>query len=184
MLSIVRAFLVVSLSVYCMLSTADSLSGHVARVTDGDSIVILVGSNTQYEIHLRGIDAPETGQAYGTKSRQHLSDYLVGKFVIVEYERLDRNGQILGKVLLGDEDMNLEQVRAGLAWHYKGFQGEQSIAERVRYSDAEMDARRHKRGLWADRRQVPPWDYREGEQDRRKAMEPFTLRSETLGNPY
>ena len=184
MFSIVRVFLVVSLAVYCMPSTADTLSGHVSRVTDGDSIDILVGSNTQFEIQLQGIDAPETGQAYGTKSKQHLSDSLTGKFVVVEYERLDRNGQILGKVLLGGEDMNLEQVRTGLAWHDKGFQDEQSIAERVRYSDAEMDARRYKRGLWADRRPVPPWDYRKSEQERRKAMEPFTIRSETLGKPY
>jgi endonuclease YncB( thermonuclease family) len=27
--------------------------------------------------------------------------------------------RILGKVLLGGDDVNLEQIEAGLAWHYK-----------------------------------------------------------------
>ena len=88
-----------------------------------------------------------SGQAYGTKSKEHLSDSVAGEVVVVEYDKYDRYGRILGKVLLDGDDMNLEQIRAGRAWHYKKYQGEQSIAERVAYSDAEMDARRHSRGL-------------------------------------
>jgi hypothetical protein len=41
--------------------------------------------------------------------------------------QIRRFERILGKVLLGVEDMNLEQTWAGLAWHYKKYQGEQSI---------------------------------------------------------
>jgi len=55
--------------------------------------------------------------------------------------------------------MNLEQIRVGLAWHYMKHEGEQSTAERVRYSDAEREARRVKRGLWHDANPVLPWDY-------------------------
>ena len=39
--------------------------------------------------------------------------------------------RILGKVLLDGEDMNLEQIEAGLAWHYKYYQREQRAADRV-----------------------------------------------------
>lgn len=51
--------------------------------------------------------------------------------MVVEYEKCDSYGRILGKVLLSDEDMYLEQVKAGLAWHYKKYQGEQTVADRV-----------------------------------------------------
>jgi endonuclease YncB( thermonuclease family) len=167
-----------------MQSHADTLTGRVVRVTDGDTIVILDAGNAQHKIRLTGIDAPERGQAYGTKSKEHLSDSVAGKFVVVEYEKRDRYEWILGKVLLSGDDVNLEQVRAGLAWHYKKYQGEQTVADRVKYSDAERDARLEKRGLWQDADSISPWDYRKAHRDRKKAMEAFEIRSETLGNPY
>jgi len=169
---------------YCIHSMADTLSGRVVRVTDGDTIVILDASDAQHKIRLQGIDAPEKNQAYGTKSQEHLSDSVAGKFVVVEYEKLDRDEWVLGKVLLDDVDINLEQVMAGMAWHYKKYQGEQTIADRVKYSDAEMNARRHKRGLWGNPAAVPPWDYRKSERDRNKAMEPFTVKSKARDKPY
>ena len=50
-------------------------------------------------------------------------------------------GRILGKVLLNEEGMNLEQLRAGLAWHYKKYQKEQSPEDRELLSNAETEAR-------------------------------------------
>jgi endonuclease YncB( thermonuclease family) len=94
---------------------ADTLTGRVVRVIDGDTIVVLDGSNAQHKIRLTGIDAPERGQAYGTQSKEHLSDSISGELVVVEYEKNDRYGRVLGKVLLSGKDINLEQIRAGLA---------------------------------------------------------------------
>ena len=79
----------------------------------------------------------------------------------MEYDKRDRYERILGKVLLSGEDMNLEQIRAGLAWHYKKYQNEQSSSERELYSQAEIEAREAKRGLWYDPEPVPPWEYRQ-----------------------
>jgi endonuclease YncB( thermonuclease family) len=72
----------------------------------------------------------------------------------------DRYKRILGKVLLDEEDMNLEQIKAGLAWHYKKYQKEQSPTDRKLYSKAEIKARVAERGLWHDPAPAPPWDYR------------------------
>jgi len=83
----------------------------------------------------------------------------------VEYGKYDRYGCVLGKVLLDDSDMNLEQIRAGLARHYKKYQGEQTVADRVAYSDAEMETRRLKLGLWGDSAPLPPWDYRKARRE-------------------
>ena len=93
---------------------------------DGDTLVVLDAAKTQQKIRLQGIDAPERGQAFGTKSKEHLSDLVAGQVVVVEYHDLDRYQRILGKVLLDGEDINLEQVSSGMAWHYKKYQREQT----------------------------------------------------------
>ena len=160
------AFLTMRIIVFILLCIAhslvlaDTLTGRVVRVTDGDTIVVLDSAKAQHKIRLQGIDAPERKQAFGTKSKEHLSDSVAGKFVVVEYSKRDRYERILGKVLLNDEDMNLEQVKAGYAWHYKKYQKEQIPADRELYSNAEIEAREAKRGLWHDPKPVPPWDYR------------------------
>jgi len=127
------------------------------------------------------IDSPERGQAFGTKSNEHLSDLIAGKSVVVDYKKLDRYQRILGKVLLSGEDVNLEQVEAGLAWHYKRYEREQSPSDRVKYSDAELETRRLRVGLWRDPNPVPPWDYRQAEREHRKSLEPFMGKSTVRG---
>ena len=60
--------------------------------------------------------------------------------MVEEYEKRDRYERILDKVLLAGEDMNLEQIKSGLAWHYMKYQDKQTVSDRMKYSDAEMDA--------------------------------------------
>ena len=155
-----RITLALLLALSQSITFADTLTGRVVRVTDGDTIVVLDAGNAQHKIRLTGIDAPEKKQAFGMKSKEHLSEAVAGKFVVVEYEKRDYYKRILGKVLLNDQDMNLKQIEAGLAWHYKKYQDEQAATDRGKYSDAELDARQRERGLWADRAPVPPWEYR------------------------
>jgi hypothetical protein len=66
------------------------------------------------------------------------------------------------KVLLDGRDVCLEQVRSGMAWHYKYYQAEQSPEDRKLYTDAEVEARATRRGLWTDANPTPPWDFRNG----------------------
>ena len=156
---------------------ADTLSARVVRVTDGDTIVVLDATNTQHKIRLQGIDSPERGQAFGTKSKEYLSDLIAGKTVVVDYSKRDRYQRIVGKVMLDAQDVNLKQVQAGMAWHYKKYQGEQTADDRIAYSDAELDARRHKRGLWIDVNPIPPWEYRKAKRQQMKNIESFTDKS-------
>ena len=159
------------------LAQADTLTGRVVRVTDGDTIVVLDASKIQHKIRLQGIDAPERSQAFGTKSKENLSNLVAGKSVLVDYSKYDRYQRILGKVLVNGEDVNLEQVEAGMAWHYKKYQREQSPSDRIKYSDAELEARRRNLGLWRDPNPIPPWDYRRAERNQRKGMAPFVGKS-------
>ncbi|MFL6284451.1 MAG: thermonuclease family protein [Pyrinomonadaceae bacterium] len=135
-------------------------------MADGDTITVLGADKRQTRIRLLGIDAPESRQAFGEVSKRNLSDLVFDKQVVVEYEKTDRYGRTLGKVLIAGRDMNLEQVRAGLAWHYKYYQNDQSPEDKRFYAEAEQEARRAKRGLWDDPHPVPPWDFRRGKRGR------------------
>ena len=59
-----------------------------------------------------------------------------------------------------EKDINLEQVKAGMAWHYKDYEREQSPAEREIYARAEDEARKARRGLWIDANPVEPSEFR------------------------
>ncbi len=139
---------------------ADSLTGKVVKITDGDTLYVLDANYKDHKIRLAGIDAPERRQAYGLASRKHLASIVAGKQVTVEYQKRDRYGRIVGKVLLDGIDVCLEQVKAGLAWHYKKYQHEQSAEDRELYADAENKARNERLGLWRENNPIPPWEHR------------------------
>jgi endonuclease YncB( thermonuclease family) len=138
----------------------DTLTGKVGRVVGGDTLYVLDANYKDHKIRLAGIDAPERRQAYGLASRKHLLSIVAGKQVRVEYQKRDRYGRIVGKVLLDGIDVCLEQVKVGFAWHYKKYQHEQSAEDRELYADAENKARNERLGLWRENNPIPPWEFR------------------------
>lgn len=141
---------------------AETLHGRVVGVADGDTVTVLDSRNEQYKIRLMGIDAPEKKQAFGNRSKQALSALVFNREVSVEYRKKDRYGRLVGKIVVNGVDANLEQVRAGMAWHYKQYQREQSADDRIAYAAVEEQARTARRGLWRDNDPMPPWEYRKG----------------------
>ncbi len=139
---------------------AASLTGKVVKITDGDTLYVLDANYQEHKIRLAGIDAPERKQAYGLASRKHLASIVAGKQVTIEYQKRDRYGRIVGKVLIDGRDACLEQVKAGLAWHYKKYQHEQSLEDQRLYADAENQARDERLGLWRENNPMPPWEHR------------------------
>ena len=63
-------------------------------------------------------------------------------------------------MLLAGLDCNLVQVKRDLAWHYKAYEREQSVIDRLTYADADIEAKAARRGLWAYIEPVPPWEFR------------------------
>ena len=142
-------------------ASADTLQGHVIGVTDGDTITLLDASKTQHKIRVAGIDAPEKKQPFGQRSKESLSSLAFDKDLTIEWSKKDRYGRIVGKLLdRRGRDLNLEQVKMGMAWHYKKYEKEQSPDDRRLYAAAEDAARAKRVGLWSDPSPVPPWDYR------------------------
>lgn len=140
----------------------ETLQGKVVGISDGDTITVLDSIKTQHKIRLAGIDAPEKSQAFGDRSKQHLSHLVFGKSVAVEWNKTDKYGRTIGKVIVNGQDANLKQVQAGLAWHYKQYEKEQSVADRSSYAQAEIEARARRLGLWHDTAPILPWDFRHG----------------------
>lgn len=140
---------------------AETLSGRVVHVTDGDTITVLDIRNQQHKIRLAGIDAPERRQAYGNASKRHLASLVAGKAVSVDWQKRDKYKRIVGKVLLDGQDICLEQIKVGMAWHYKKYEREQLPQDRSIYAAAEDEARAARRGLWKDANPMPPWERRD-----------------------
>ena len=159
--------------VLCLVSQAqaETLLGKVIHVQDGDSITVLDDTRTQHKIRLTGIDAPERRQAFGNVAKESLAEQVAGQSVAVEWDKVDRYGRKVGKVLLGGLDSNLVQVKRGLAWHYKKYEREQSPADRQSYAAAEAEARAAKLGLWRDAA-LPPWEFRTSNQLQRVPPKP------------
>jgi endonuclease YncB( thermonuclease family) len=146
--------------------SAESIIGVVVRVIDGDTIHVLPKDNTLVKVRLNGIDAPELGQPYGSKSRQALVGKILGKTVRVEPTGTDTYGRTLGVVSFNGSNTNLELVSDGWAWHLKKDSKDAALAK------AETEARAKRAGLWADVNPQSPWDWRAAEEQRRKESGP------------
>jgi endonuclease YncB( thermonuclease family) len=140
--------------------SAAELRGRVVGVADGDTITVLDAGHEQVKVRLNGIDAPESGQAFGQVSKANLSRLVFGQDVVVQWTKSDRYGRRLGTVMVGALNANLEQLRAGLAWYYRAYASDVPAALRLSYDAAESEAKAAKRGLWHDMAPIAPWDYR------------------------
>lgn len=154
-----KALLCLVLALACT-AYAETVTGRVVGVADGDTITVLDADKVQHKIRLAGIDAPEKKQSFGNRSKESLSDLVFDKTVNVETEKRDRYGRQIGKVLVNGQDVNLVQVERGMAWFYRQYQREQSPNDRRLYEAAEDAAKADKRGLWHDAGPVPPWEFR------------------------
>jgi endonuclease YncB( thermonuclease family) len=168
------------LSLVAATAHAAELFGTVVAVADGDTVTLLDASRQQHRIRLSGIDAPERRQAYGERSKQHLAAIVFQKRARVVWDKRDRYGRIVGRVFAAEcergdcpysVDAGVEQIRAGLAWHYKQYQRDQTPLERARYAALEEEARARGEGLWKDSQPVAPWNFR------RHAATPLTPES-------
>jgi endonuclease YncB( thermonuclease family) len=153
------AFATLLLALACT-ANAETITGRVVGVADGDTITVLDADKVQHKIRLAGIDAPEKKQPFGNRSKESLSELAYDKTVTAETDKRDKYGRQVGKVLVDGRDVNLAQIERGMAWFYRQYQREQSSSDRRLYEAAENAARADKRGLWRDADPMPPWEFR------------------------
>ena len=140
--------------------------GRLQHLSDGDSFIVRAEDGRRISVRLSAIDAPEKVQPHGDVSRRALLALLDNKPLTIIPVKQDPYGRTVARVLVDDRDVGLEQVKAGMAWHYKRYESEQSARDRRDYTHAEQRAREAAVGLWAQPDPMPPWKFRE--QQRRK----------------
>jgi len=155
-----KRLLILLISIYFSHLSAAEIEGRVVRVSDGDTIAVLDSSNQIIKIRLAGIDAPEKKQAFGNRSKQSLSDLVYGKHVTIIWNKTDRYGRTIGKVVLGKNDINNQQLLRGHAWFYKKYENELTVQDRALYQNSENVAKSLKIGLWHDSNPIEPWLFR------------------------
>lgn len=151
------------------------LDVRVVAVADGDSLTVRDGNGLTHGVRLAAIDAPEHDQPWGERSKQSLTHIALGKDARIEWRERDDYGRLVAKVWVAPADTpcattpcartldaGLAQITAGLAWHFKRYERDQSGEDRHRYADAETEARAGRLGLWQDATVAPPWEWRRG----------------------
>ena len=167
----IRNLVLPAMLMFSIGALAETLTGRVVGVADGDTITVLDANREQHKIRLGGIDAPEKAQPFGQRSKESLSAMVFGKEVDVQWNKRDRYQRIVGKVWVQPVscptcpktlDAGLAQLTLGLAWWYRKYAKEQSPEDAGRYEFAEQEARAKRVGLWADGHALPPWEWRRG----------------------
>jgi len=131
-----------------------ALAHQVIGITDGDTIKLLV-EQQEVSIRIHGIDAPERKQPFGTRSRQSLSELCWGKDAT--YKKTGKSwSRITAHVYCDGVNVGTEQVRRGMAWAEPRYNRDPALPE------LQDRARTERRGLWADKEAVPPWEWRRG----------------------
>lgn len=132
---------------------AAALTCVVIGIADGDTLTARCGDEN-VKVRIAEIDAPEKGQAFGTRSRQHLADLCFQRQAIVRPQTVDRYGRTVARVECSGTDVSASQVRSGMAWVFDRY-----VTDRALYP-LQDEAREASRGLWADINPVAPWEWR------------------------
>jgi endonuclease YncB( thermonuclease family) len=132
------------------------LSGRVVEVKDGDTYDIERSIGGTAAVRLRGVDAPESLQPYGTAATKAARRLAQGKNVRVTVEDIGRYGRAVARIEAQGGDLGALLIRRGLAWHY-----EQYAPDETEYARLERQARNANRGLWSRANPIPPWVWRD-----------------------
>jgi micrococcal nuclease len=160
---LLHPFLTAALLLLALTGFAQAEQLKVVSVADGDTFTGLDSQNRQIKVRLHGIDAPEKAQPFGNVARKDLGDLIQGKIVEVQQVDKDRYGRVVANVHVSGRHVNREQVAKGLAWRYVQYD------KKGEFTEVEQAARRARKGLWADPKPVPPWEWRKGEKERKAA---------------
>lgn len=166
LLALTVSVLVVACSRQAPRPAGGAAADEVTDVQDGDSFSVRTEDGRRLRIRVSGIDAPERRQPWSDASRRHLADLLRAGRVRIDPIKQDRFGRTVARVRVtdpdggGERDVGLEQIRAGLAWHFARYASDQGAEEARRYARAEREARAQRVGLWQEASPEAPWAWR------------------------
>ena len=148
--------------------------GKVEKVIDGDTLKLADETDPKGKVWIfgiRGIAAPALDQPFGKQAHERLKELIEGKAIILNGPTprayRERNAGFF-RTEKG-ESLALLMISEGLAWaveaeledkHRKPTDVKRLVPETEAWLKAEREAREAKRGLWADKDPVRPWEWR------------------------
>ena len=148
-------------------SAQEESRAKVIAVIDGDTLLlmrtdIVSEPHLFYKLRLADIDAPEKDQDYGEQAKQALAQMVLHRQVHVTTVATDTYGREIGWIALEPDTgpalaVNTELVVRGWAWA-------RSRSRSPHLYDAQQEAQREGRGLWAALKPIPPWIWRKQKQ--------------------
>lgn len=137
-------------------SGAESFTGTIKKIIDGDSLLLSTGTKN-IEIRLYGIDCPEYRQPYSRAAKKYVKAWVSGSRVRVLPYYNDTYGRSISLVFMGERVLNADLIDAGLAWVHPAYCHKWICRE---WKEMEKRARQEKRGLWQERKAIPPWQWK------------------------
>ena len=105
-------------------------------------------ARSRWAVYRAGTERPSANHA--------VADLAFGKEVTLQIYGHDKYGRTLADVLLLDgTNVNHTLVEDGWCWWYRKYAPGNTALEGL-----ENEAREGRKGLWADPRSVPPWEWR------------------------
>lgn len=130
-------------------------AARVTRVFDGDTLWVKPLQGGRYrKLRLDGIDAPEICQSGGTASRDALAARVLNQVVEVSVRQHDDYGRGIAHLRHQGDDIAAWMVAHGQAWSYRW---RRSLGP---FKDEEAQARRARKGLFAEAEAELPRDFR------------------------
>ncbi|RMG39602.1 MAG: thermonuclease family protein [Candidatus Dadabacteria bacterium] len=156
----VIVFFLISLSILSCTRTQDTpavtITGKVIKVFDGDTVLIRKEAEIK-KVRLYAIDCPEKGQLLADKARDRLRGLVWKKEVVIVPHGQDKYNRLLADIVLkSGKNVSDILVSEGLCYWYRHF-----APERTDLSRLQSKARQKKLGLWALKKAVLPWSYRQ-----------------------
>lgn len=136
----------------------ETLTGVATRIVDGDTYEVRTSDGASVTVRLFGVDAPESGQPYGSDATRAARRYLSDARIRVRVRETGTYGRTIARVHVQGRSLAELLVRDGLAWHSDRYAPNETELARL-----ERQARNANHGLWAEAQPIPPWDWRDGE---------------------
>jgi micrococcal nuclease len=155
-----------------LLAQAEQFTGKVVGIRTGDTLSVLRNGRV-VQVRLYGVACPERRQAFGTQARQFTRDVAFRQTVAVVVDAVamdapNRRGRLIAAVQLSNGlDLSQALVQAGYAWHDTRY-----APHDKKLAQLQAEAQAAHRGLWADANPVPPWEWRQGQQQPARAEVP------------
>jgi endonuclease YncB( thermonuclease family) len=151
--------------------------GKAEAPIDGDTLRIRDENDKLHKVRIQGIESPEDGQPFFKAARDHLGKVTKGRDLQVTELGKDSTGYTLATIRINGQDLRIDILAAGMAWHQR------SVVDDPVLEAEEREAKARHLGLWVDTDPVAPWEWRDGEEKRKKGRKKSPRKSPLDGPP-